>query len=258
MEREEKRPKVVEDGHRELGRRLKTFSEEHRSELSVSADSIRSAEDVARVKERLERLGVVFVTEAVSEESLTLAKTDLCESMWQMFRHNLPIGTAKPTSLEGWNALRNARNGFGNASFGYVNKQFTRREETPNCVIGSDDKVFMTNNCVFSRVNLPLLERNPHLCAILLGLTHVSGGIVSVDSCKYSSNPRPVPKGMTKHTLTVPHVDIYDSSIERYQAMIVDEGAVKLGYVIGSHLLLDEISKVASIDLRSSLSLIHI
>lgn len=230
MEGSAKRTKV------DLGDFLEKARNEALKHACFRCSSITTAQDIERLQAALDHHGVLFLTEAVSEASLQEARNNLCESMWEMFQHDLPAGTAKPASLDEWNALRCSKNGFGNASFGYINKQFTAKKDTPQIALG-EDRLFVALNSVWSRVNLALLDHadNVHTTAVLLGLTHVNG-VVSCDSAKYASSPSPKPKSMTKQTLTVPHVDVYSGGVERCQAMVVDEeGCVKLGWVPMSH-----------------------
>lgn len=239
MESVEKRSKI---SSYDLSEKLCSLKQKWINQVCFPCSSLENAEDVAAVKATLEESGVVFITDAVTEDSIAHAKDRLCEEMWNMFQCNIPPGTKKPQTLEGWNSLRNGKNGFGNVSFAYMNKQFTDVKDTPFSLL-NDEKVFLTHNTMWSQVNLELLLENPHTASVLLALTHVDG-MVSVDSVKYASNPRPKPKNMTKQQLTVPHVDIYSGAIERIQALVVVEEKVKLGFVVGTHLLKDELSQV--------------
>ena len=235
----------------------KTFSDLAREAsdggICFQADAVKSASDVRKVKAALDTFGVVFLTEAISPSSCEQAKVDLKGAMESMFQYDLNANAVKtmPASLDAWNEFRNSKNGFGNPGFGFVQKQFTARTETPTTSIGGEE-VFMAHNGVWSTVNLPLLEANIHTTALLLALTHWNGQ-VSIDSAKYASNPRPKPKKQTQQGLTPPHVDIYtEGEIERVQALIVDEAAVKLGFVVGSHRLAKEIGEAANVNLSTA------
>ena len=248
---QKKKKKTKEDGA-SLGDRLAKLREEALGQVCFDAASITDVKKLEEVERALETWGVVFITDAVTDGSLESARRNLNDEIWDMFRFNLPPGTTKPEKIEEWNKFRNAANGFGNVSFSYINKQFTSANDTPFMDLGGE-KVFLTTNTMWN-VNLALLQDNLHTTAILLALTHVNG-VVSADSVKYASNPKPKPKSMTKEALTTPHVDIYKDEIERCQAMIVVEESVKLGFVAGSHLLKKEICEVTGNDalLKSSM-----
>ena len=217
-------------------------------EICFPVSNIETAEDISKIKSVLEESGVVFITDGVSEKSIKNAKLHLAEEMWHMFQHDLPAESFPgrkeklQKNLEAWNAYRNAKTGFGNVSFGYVNPQFSEPEDTPFAELNGQ-KIFMTHNGTWANVNLELLVENPHTASVLLALTHVNG-MVSVDGAKYASNPKPKPKSMSQQQLTVPHVDIYSGAIERVQALVVVEEKVKLGFVVGSHLLKEEMCDV--------------
>ena len=233
----------------ELKEKLAFFAAEHGPRICFNVAAVNTPLDVSAVVDVLEKCGVVFLTNAVSLESCSQAKENLRDAMEKMFKYNLD-NTSMPESLEAWSKFRNSKNGFGNASFGFVNKQFTARNVTPTTLI-CGEQVFMAHNCVWTRVNLPLLETNLHTTALLLAVTHFNGQ-VSIESAKYASNPSPKPSGMTPQKLTQPHVDIYAGGIERFQALIVDEAAVKLGFVVGSHTLAKEIGAAAKINLETA------
>merc|ERR1712137_627614 len=125
--------------------------------------------------------------------------------------------------------------GHGNASFGYYYKQFLNTSEYPTLNL-QGDTIRFDHNPIHAKVNLELISHadNLHSLAILLGLTHVDG-MVSWDSVKFATNPKPKPKTMTKQTLTQLHIDHYSSSINRYQAIDNLDGAVKLFFVPGTN-----------------------
>ena len=132
---------------------------------------------------------------------------------------------------------RNSKNGFGNASFAYLNMHPCSKDEAPTTKI-EEESIYLARNTAH-KVNLDLLENDPHLCAVLLGMTHVDG-MVSWDSVKYARNPRPKPKTMTAQSLTKVHFDVYGgkdaiSEGERCQVLVVREEKIKLGYVPFTH-----------------------
>lgn len=207
---------------------LEGFAHDAQKEICIPLASVNTPEKIASVKALLDKWGVVFITDAVDRDSIARVENNLNRVMKEMFGQNVD-------TLQDWDKFRSPKYGFGNCSFGYINGQYLAREDMPRPIIDGE-QVYVTPQSIYSKVTLPFLEEegNRHLLAVLLALTNVNGQ-VSIDSVKYAgSDEAKRPAGMTKQTLTIPHVDIYDSEILRFQAMVVDESLIKLGYVPGS------------------------
>jgi hypothetical protein len=206
---------------------------------SFDISQITTTEDIEMLKQFNADTGMLFLSGATTPESFATAKRNFVSSFLEMFKYDIPKDQLEKISLDNINSINQFRVpkfGSGNASFAYLNKQYTELEKTPTAIIGGE-KIYMAINAVHSRVNLPLLLDNPHTTAVLMALTHIYG-MVSWDSAKYASNPYPKPKDMTKQELTKFHFDLYGGNRlggQRIQAIIVHEGVVKLGYVPYTH-----------------------
>jgi hypothetical protein len=205
---------------------------------SFEINRITTHNDIVMLQKLNADVGIVFLTGATTDESFTKAKSNFVVSFCEMFKYDIPDDQLQKITLNDINSInqfRSPKYGSGNASFAYLNKQYTNLEETPTTTIGGE-RVYMTINTVYSKVNLPLLLDNKHTTAVLLALTHVNG-MVSWDSAKYANNPNPKPNDMTKQDLTKFHFDLYGEQGvgRRIQAIIVREDAVKLGYVPYTH-----------------------
>lgn len=182
--------------------------------------------------------GFVCILDAISEDSISQASANIAESIVEMWE-NVLSEKDKAKLLEGdlsaIDKYRNPKNGFGNASFGYLYKQFIPSDQMPSMTL-ENQKVYFDINCAYYKVLIPLLTHpdNFHSTAVLLALTHPTG-FLSWDSVKVSVYPKPKPKSMTKPTLTEMHFDSYDDDLERYQAIDNnDTGSIKLFFVPGS------------------------
>lgn len=205
---------------------------------SFDIQKIVTSEDLLIVQDNLTNTGCIFLSHAISAESLIHAKQNFVDAFKEMFKYDIPtyeqLVKIDRNDISSINQFRSPKFGAGNASFAYLNKQYTELDKTPTSVIGGE-KVYFALNTVHSKVNLPLLLENTHTTAVLLALTH-RDGMISWDSAKYANNPKPTPVGMTKQELTKFHFDKYskgDSS--RVQAILVSEQDVKLGYVPYTH-----------------------
>lgn len=220
--------------------------------LSQLDSEITTVEHVKQAKKILEEHGFIIIRNSISIESLKEAKINIGSSindMWHEFLSDKPDIRKRLNKgdLDCFQQYRNSSSGQGNASFGYYYKQFLPTEDYPKMMVEGEEISF-DHNSVYGNVNLPLLMHsdNIHSLAIMLSLTHVHGAI-SWDSVKYSTNPRPKPKTMTKQTITPMHIDHYGNELERYQAIDNDDQQIKLFFVPGSHSkevhkLLEEIS----------------
>ena len=215
--------------------------EANRAEISYDINEIQTSEDVIDLKGILDKHGVVIFRNAVSKPSVANLHKNIAKCAKDMF--DLDV---KKDIFADLNPHRNSTNHFANASFSYFFLQPARLGDP--CSVddydtesGTDERgllanVYFTQNTGY-QVNLALLEDNPHTAAILFGLTHPEGGMVSWDSFKLANNPRPRPKTMTKQTLTKCHFDAYGDNdkvveaVQRIQAMISIEDRIKLGYV---------------------------
>jgi len=216
--------------YEQLDKKLKTLS---KTNILFDSNKIKTQEDIQIVKKILDKTGVVFITNAI--KNLATINNKVVECCKSMYFDNMPTKDKNAlNTINSLNSLRNPGNGFGNASFGYFFKQPACKEDTLKIELGGED-VYMTNNLAY-KLNIELLteKENRHTLAILLALTHKSDMMVSWDSLKVASNPKPKPKTMTKQLLTKPHFDNYEPDIDRYQAIIAIESSIKLGYIPNS------------------------
>jgi hypothetical protein len=204
--------------------------ERSRENIVHNIHDISTSEDISNLKSLLAKHGIIILTGAVSDksvESLHQNIRDCAKKMYDIDISNMDI-------FDDLNPYRNPANGFGNASFGYFFKQPCAIYDTIKTELNGDN-VYLTENSGY-QVNLALLEDNPHTAAVLLALTHPTGGMISWDSFKLSNNPSPKPKNMTKQELTKCHFDAYGGGVNndityRHQAIIAIEDKIKLGYV---------------------------
>lgn len=195
---------------------------------------ITTKDDLKPLEQFYDETGLLFITDATTDSSFENAKQNFVSAFIDMFKYDIPpedISKITPNDINSINQFRSPKFGAGNASFAYLNKQYTDLAKTPTASIAGEE-IYLALNTVHSMVNLPLLMENPHTCAVLMALTHPTG-MVSWDSAKYANNPKPKPKTMTKQTLTKFHFDMYGNTGagDRQQAIIVREDDVKLGYL---------------------------
>ena len=205
---------------------------------SFDISRINTSDDIELVKRFRDDCGMVFLTNATSGSSFEHAKQNYVRAFTEMFKYDLTDDQLAQVDIDDVNSINQFRSpkfGAGNASFAYLNKQYTELSGTFNTLIDGDN-TYLALNSVHSMVNLPLLTENPHTAAVLMACTHPKG-MISWDSAKYASNPKPKPKDMTKQDLTKFHFDKYGGGGigQRVQVIIVHEGAVKLGYVPFTH-----------------------
>jgi len=208
---------------------------------SFNIGEITTTADIEMLRKYSRQTGCVFLTGAMSNTSLIEAKRNFVDAFVEMFKYEIPatsLAKIDRDNISSINQFRSAKEfNLGNASFAYLNKQYTTLADTPTSVIAYES-VYFALNTVHAKVNIPLLMANTHTTAVLLALSH-RDGMISWDSAKYASNPKPLPKGMTKQDLTKFHFDKYgaiDGAGGRIQAILVSEESVKLGYVPYTHL----------------------
>lgn len=212
-----------------------------KEKVSFEASELVTAYDFDKAKQILEEHGFIIIKNAISTDSIKEAKKNLGECICDLWSESLKEKKEiqkqlKSGNIQCFQQFRNSKNGQGNASFGYYYKQYLKDEDYPKYKIGKDEIKF-DHNPVHAKVNLELLchPDNRHSLAILLGITHLQG-IISWDSVKFATNPRPKPKTMTKQQLTPMHIDHYSNEISRYQAIDnVDSGNIKLFFIPGSN-----------------------
>lgn len=242
-QKKEKVVKILSLSQKELlvliENRLKTLIEENPVEC-ISLEQDFTAEKILELTKKLDTCGVIVFKDALNDQIFEKCKQNWIKAFEIMFGEKFTEAQLEEIrqDITKLDQYRNSKNGFGNSSFGYLSKHFTKKEETPTTKIG-DETIYLAHNSVHSQVNLQLLLENPHLCAILLAMTHIDG-MVSWDSAKYAKNPRPKPKTMTAQDLTKVHFDVYGgkdaiSEGERCQVLVVREGKIKLGYVPFTH-----------------------
>lgn len=218
-----------------LDRKLQKISQSRRCVFDCS--EIKTKEDLFRAKEALDN-GFICLRDAISENSVKESLVHIAEAiidMWGSVISEQDKNEILRGNLSVIDKYRNPKNGFGNASFGYLYKQFIDAKDMPFLTL-EEQKIYFDINSVYYKVLIPLLTHpdNLHSTAILLTLTHPTG-FLSWDSVKVSTYPKPKPKGMTKPTLTEMHFDSYDDELERFQAIDnYDTGSIKLFFVPGS------------------------
>lgn len=223
---------------------IETRLRELNNEFPVKCVDIRknfTAKDILDCKQSLAKSGAIFFKNALTDVNFELCKSNFVQAFENMFGEILSEEQkiAIRTDISNMDQYRNSKNGFGNSSFGYLSKQFVKKDLTPKSTLPNGEEIFLAHNACHSKVNLQLLANDPHLAAILLAMTHIDG-MVSWDCTKFASNPRPKPKTMTEQDLTKVHFDVYGgedavSEGDRYQVLIVREEKIKLGYVPHSH-----------------------
>lgn len=194
------------------------------------------------LRNSLEHNGVAIVRNAITPEEHEAMLPDIGVSIASMFRWTLPSDDDTISDklckgdLSAVEPLLNCKElGLGNAGFSFLYKHTPPRYHSET--LDSGERVELDINPVYHDVNLELLERNKRLVALIFAVQHGQGtrAMVSHDSIKFSSNPSPKPKTMTKQNLTAPHFDNYGAEeIDRLQGMVVVEERTKLGFVPGT------------------------
>lgn len=224
MQRPTKRQKLDKEA---LLSELEELLKESSFIQAYKASDVKTVKDFEYLKSVEEKTGVTILTDAVSRRSVEVAKKWLLHAIQKMWGLSC-------TSFEELNQHRNVTHGFGNSSFSYFFKHPPTEYAVTN-ICG--DETYFDLNSVYSDVNLELLshEDNRHITALILAFGG-PGCMISWDSVKQASNPRPKPKSMTRQILTAPHIDIYGAELKRQQMIInADTGPTKLFFVPGSH-----------------------
>ena len=185
--------------------------------------------------------GVVVALNAVDREEMIEARKWIGECMIDMFAadHQWPQSVCEALrsgDLYAANALRNPSNGFLLSSFGYIFKQLTKDDETPEAMIG-DERVKFVEHPVHHRVLMRLMCERPTAArtALLLALSSTPDkAMISWDSVKVAGGARH--KRMSKQERTIEHIDEYGARYgdrtKRVQAIINDDqDALKLCFV---------------------------
>jgi hypothetical protein len=212
---------------------------------SCSVDAVRAA----RVSLHA-RSGVAVFLDAVDDATLREARRRTGQCMTTMFARtasdDAPLfDDATATALRrgdlfAANALRNARGGFGNASFGYLGLQFTAPAQDVVAQVGGESVKLVAlplHHDVLMWLMCGAGDRGdaPRRTALLLAMsTDPRSAMLSWDSVKVAGGPRP--RGMTAQARTAEHIDEYGArhgnDTGRIQANITDdEDATKLCFV---------------------------
>ena len=204
----------------------------------MQAEEVCTVEEALRCRGVLRAGGFLILKESISPESLDEAKRNIGKAMtdmWDFCIDNMDKRRLLNGELEALDPYRNSTNGFGNASFGYLYKQFLPKEEYPNLSIAGTTAYFDLQT-PYHDVTLQMLVHPQNLAstAAMLAVLHLNG-MVSWNSIKVARNPRPEPKTMTKQALTAIHFDQYSSKIERIQVIDNNDGRIKLFFVPGSN-----------------------
>lgn len=188
--------------------------------------------------------GVVVVLNAVSRAEIDEIKKSVGECMIEMYgaEHKWDkevVDAVKAGDLYAANAMRNSKNGFGNASFAYLYKQYTELTQTPTAMIGSE-RVYFAHLPIQHKVLMRLMCNGaPRRTAILLALSSTpEKTMISWDSVKVAGGPSSAK--MTAQERTVEHIDEYGARYgdrtHRIQAIINDdEDSAKLCFVPFTH-----------------------
>jgi hypothetical protein len=228
------------DDYTKLDKLLDSLNKK-RGTILFDALNITNQNNIANIKKSFDAHGVIIIKNAASSQSIDNLKNNIADCAIKMFGegHKKKDQLSWKQNLSNINEIRNPSNGFGNSSFGYFFKQPAAKQDTLTTSISTNKETLYVTQNYGHQVNLNLLLDNVHTTAILLALTHKSGGMVSWDSFKLAENPRPKPSGMTQQSLTACHFDAYGGCIgndtnngtERFQAIIAIEEKIKLGYL---------------------------
>lgn len=225
-----------------IDQRLSEISNQHPVCFDMSEALEQPKALLENVRNSLEHNGVAIVRNAITPEEHKAMLPDIGVSIASMFRWTLPPDDDTISDklcrgdLSAVEPLLNCKElGLGNAGFSFLYKHTPPHYHSET--LDSGERVELDINPVYHDVNLELLERNKRLAALIFAVQHGKGAraMVSHDSIKFSSNPSPKPKTMTKQNLTAPHFDNYGAEeIDRLQAMVVVEERTKLGFVPGT------------------------
>ena len=181
--------------------------------LCFELKDLDSKDKITQAREILDKYGILFVTEAITNIEVEKIKTRIVSAHNKMFGDGMhDISVTKVEEIP-----EKAKAGIhGNKGFGYLYKQPLAKEETQILHI-SGKNVYVEHNPIFRHVNLETLisPENRQMLAVLLALTHYKKVMVSHDSCKVSTNYK-----SKANPFTVPHHDFYSDQTQRRQVIL--------------------------------------
>jgi hypothetical protein len=211
-----------------LKSKLQSVKNNMTDQLHIKLSDINTKTDITEMKRKLNKYGMIFVTDVIPESQSDSIKSKIVETYNDMFGKRMG-----GTDVSKVNDITKNADGkqFGNIKFAYLFKQPLLKDNVKQILIDKHNE-YMFYNPVFTRVNMNTLvnPENKHMLSVILALTHQKDVMLSWDSTKVATNEN------GRNNMTIPHLDHYNDKMERSQIILnVEEERNKLFYAIGTY-----------------------